>query len=131
MGPQAVITHIANRGAHVDNALGDGGVTPHSLSARAFASFADDAQSCAARGALDRSRSAETSVRMDQQARQRGGWSWWYLLLLVQFVAVLWPPFYNRVEPSLVGLPFFYWYQLLWVILGAILTAIVYFATKD
>ena len=40
MGPQAVITHIANRGAHVDNALGDGGVTPHSLSARAFASFA-------------------------------------------------------------------------------------------
>jgi Protein of unknown function (DUF3311) len=53
-------------------------------------------------------------VRMDQQARQRGGWSWWYLLLLVQFVAVLWPPFYNRVEPSLVGLPFFYWYQLRW-----------------
>ena len=70
-------------------------------------------------------------MRMDQQARQRSGWSWWYLLLLVQFVAVLWPPFYNRVEPSLVGLPFFYWYQPLWVILGAILTAIVYFATKD
>jgi Protein of unknown function (DUF3311) len=68
---------------------------------------------------------------MDQQARRPSGWSWWYLLLLVQFVAVLWPPFYNRVEPSLVGVPFFYWYQLLWVILGAILTAIVYFATKD
>jgi len=31
----------------------------------------------------------------------------------------------------LIGMPFFYWYQLLWVILGAILTAIVHFATDD
>ena len=65
------------------------------------------------------------------QDRQRATWSWWYLLFLIQFVAVLWPPFYNRAEPSLIGIPFFYWYQLLWVILGAILTAIVYFATDD
>jgi hypothetical protein len=57
-------------------------------------------------------------------------WSWWYLLFLIQFIAVIWPPFYNRVEPSLIGLPFFYWYQLACVILGAILTAIVYFATN-
>jgi hypothetical protein len=28
-------------------------------------------------------------------------------------------------------MPFFYWYQLLWVIIGAALTAIVYFATED
>jgi hypothetical protein len=35
------------------------------------------------------------------------------------------------VEPTLGGVPFFYWYQLLWVIIGAILTAIVYFATED
>jgi hypothetical protein len=28
-------------------------------------------------------------------------------------------------------MPFFYWYQLGWVIVGAILTAIVYFATRD
>jgi hypothetical protein len=28
------------------------------------------------------------------------------------------------------GMPFFYWYQLLWVIIGAILTAIVYFVTE-
>jgi hypothetical protein len=58
------------------------------------------------------------------------GWSWWYLLLLVQFVGVLWPPFYNKAEPSWIGLPFFYWYQLLWVIIGAALTAIVYVATE-
>jgi len=28
-------------------------------------------------------------------------------------------------------MPFFYWYQLLWIILGAILTAIVYLMTED
>jgi uncharacterized protein DUF3311 len=55
----------------------------------------------------------------------------WYLLLLVQFVAVLWPPFYNRDQPELAGMPFFYWYQLLWVVIAALLTAIVYFVTED
>jgi Protein of unknown function (DUF3311) len=54
----------------------------------------------------------------------------WYLLFLVQFVAVLWPPFYNRADPRLLGMPFFYWYQLLWVIGGAACTAIVYRATR-
>jgi Protein of unknown function (DUF3311) len=44
---------------------------------------------------------------------------------------VLWPPFYNRVDPTWGGVPFFYWYQLLWVIIGAVLTAIVYFATEE
>jgi Protein of unknown function (DUF3311) len=72
---------------------------------------------------------------MDQRTNQTGerqrGWSWWYLLFVIQFAAVLWPPLYNRAEPALAGMPFFYWYQLAWVIVGAILTAIVYFATRD
>jgi hypothetical protein len=59
----------------------------------------------------------------------RSAWSWWYLLFVVQFVASLWVSSYNRVDPSWIGIPFFYWYQMLWVIIGAILTAIVYFAT--
>ena len=42
----------------------------------------------------------------------------------------LWPPFFNRMEPTWLGMPFFYWYQLLWVMIGAVLTAIVYFATE-
>jgi hypothetical protein len=66
---------------------------------------------------------------MDQQGERRSEWNWWYLLLLIQFIAVLWVPFYNAKEPSLYGIPFFYWYQMLWVIIGAILTAIVYVAT--
>ena len=71
------------------------------------------------------------TLAMDDQDRKRSLWSWWYLLLLIQIVAVLWPPFYNKLQPTLIGLPFFYWYQLLWVIVGAALTAIVYFATDN
>ena len=55
--------------------------------------------------------------------------SWWHLLLLVQVVLTLWVPFYNRADPTFIGLPFFYWFQLALVLLGAVLTAIVYFAT--
>ncbi len=62
--------------------------------------------------------------------KKHSGWSWWYLLLLIPYVASLWVPFYNMAEPSFIGMPFFYWYQLLWILLGAGLTAIVYFATE-
>jgi hypothetical protein len=58
-------------------------------------------------------------------------WSWWYLLFVVQFLVALWPPYFNRIEPTLMGIPFFYWFQLLWVIVSAVFTAVVYFATKD
>jgi hypothetical protein len=68
---------------------------------------------------------------MNGPSGKRRAWSWWYLLLLIQFVAVLWPPLYNKAEPYWIGLPFFYWYQLLWIIIGAVLTTIVYFTTED
>jgi Protein of unknown function (DUF3311) len=61
----------------------------------------------------------------------KGGWSWWYLLFIAQYAAVLWPPFYNRSEPDWIGMPFFYWYQMLWVIIAAVSTAVVYVATRD
>jgi Protein of unknown function (DUF3311) len=68
---------------------------------------------------------------MNGTRNPHSGWSWWYLLFAIQFIAVLWPPFYNSAEPRLWGVPFFYWYQLLWVIIGAVFTAVVYFATTD
>jgi hypothetical protein len=49
----------------------------------------------------------------------------WNLLLLVPFVAYLDPAWYNHVEPRLFGFPFFYWYQLLWVVLTSLLIATV------
>ena len=64
-------------------------------------------------------------------AASRDRWSWWYVLFVVEAVAVLWPPFYNKVQPEWYGIPFFYWYQLLWVAISAMLTAIVYFATDS
>ena len=67
---------------------------------------------------------------MYQRDGKRSGWSWWYLLFVIQFIAVLWPPFFNKAAPQFIGIPFFYWYQLLWVIIAAVLTAVVYFATK-
>ena len=61
---------------------------------------------------------------------ERSSWSWWYLLFLIQFVAVLWPPFYNKAEPALLGMPFFYWYQLACVVVAAVMTAIIYVITE-
>jgi len=63
--------------------------------------------------------------------KKRDGWSWWYLLFVVQFLIILWPPLYNRADPTLLGMPFFYWFQLLWVIVSAVLTAVVYLATNE
>jgi uncharacterized protein DUF3311 len=56
---------------------------------------------------------------------------WWYLLLLVPFIAVLWVPFYSGGQPDFAGIPYFYWYQFLWILISAVLTAIVYFATRE
>jgi len=56
--------------------------------------------------------------------------SWWNLLLLVPFVALLWVPFYNSVEPAMAGIPFFYWYQFLWVILTSALIIWVHHKTS-
>ncbi len=59
---------------------------------------------------------------------QRRRRSWLLILLLIPFIAMLWPPFYNFQQPEFIGIPFFYWFQLLWVIITGIITAIVYFA---
>ncbi len=56
-------------------------------------------------------------------------WSNWNLLLLVPLL-ILVTPVYNRVEPRLLGFPFFYWYQFLWIPVGVICTSVVYFKTR-
>lgn len=48
------------------------------------------------------------------------------ILLAIPCIAVLIVPFYNRAEPSLWGIPFFYWWQLIWVPLSGVFIAIVY-----
>ncbi|MCL6595033.1 MAG: DUF3311 domain-containing protein [Firmicutes bacterium] len=68
---------------------------------------------------------------MVRRSASAGGSRWWYLLLLLPFVATLLPPIYNRATPALAGLPFFYWYQLAWVVVSALITLLVYALTPE
>ena len=53
-----------------------------------------------------------------------------YLWIVVPFVALLWVPFFNRTTPEFFGIPFFYWYQMLWTILGSLCIVPVYLFKK-
>jgi hypothetical protein len=55
----------------------------------------------------------------------------WYLLLVVPLIGVLIPTFYNRIDPQLAGIPFFYWYQILWIPLSVGVTVLVYVKTRE
>jgi hypothetical protein len=56
---------------------------------------------------------------------ERKSRTWLLFLLLVPFI-ILFPPFYNVKAPEFIGIPFFYWFQLLWIVITAILMAILY-----
>lgn len=62
---------------------------------------------------------------MDKKPKRKG-FRAVHLLLLIPFAAILWVPFYNRPDPELAGIPFFYWYQLMWIVLGAVVLIPVY-----
>jgi len=47
-------------------------------------------------------------------------------LLLLPLLATLIPPLYNRRDPELLSIPFFYWYQLAAISIGVITTLVVY-----
>jgi uncharacterized protein DUF3311 len=48
------------------------------------------------------------------------------VLLLIPLVALALVPTYSSETPKLWGFPFFYWYQLLWVIITPIFTWAAY-----
>ena len=50
-----------------------------------------------------------------------------YVLLVLPCIAALSVPFYNRLEPELFGIPFFYWFNLLLVPVSA---AFIYAASR-
>lgn len=51
------------------------------------------------------------------------------ILLAAAIVLPLVPPMYSFDGPRLGGMPFFYWYQLLWVPISAALSGIAYWLT--
>ena len=54
-------------------------------------------------------------------------WRYWpRLLFLAPFLAMMWVPSYNRIAPELGGIPFFYWYQLAWILMGAAIVLVIY-----
>jgi Protein of unknown function (DUF3311) len=62
----------------------------------------------------------------ERERRNRG----WYWLLVLPLLGTLIPPIYNHKDPTLIGLPFFYWYQLAWILISVACTAVVYRKTR-
>ena len=48
------------------------------------------------------------------------------VLLLIPIIALMWVPSYTREDPELLGFPFFFWYQFLWVFLCSAMTYTAY-----
>ena len=70
------------------------------------------------------------SAAVDRATRRRVNAPAWNLLLLVPLVGTLIPAFYNRTDPTLFDIPFFYWYQMLWIPSSVVLTVLVYRMTR-
>jgi hypothetical protein len=58
---------------------------------------------------------------------RRKGFQW---LLVIPMIAPLLTPLYNRLEPALWGIPFFYWYQMACGLLAVATITFVYQVTK-
>jgi hypothetical protein len=76
----------------------------------------------------------EEDVMAQSQSRPArthvGIWVAITVVLAASLVATLWVPFYNHLTPVLGGFPFFYWYQLMWVPIVAILSAVAYLLSR-
>lgn len=59
--------------------------------------------------------------------KSRNGFYW---LLLIPFIGTLLPSIYSKATPVLLGMPYFYWYLILWIILTGIIGGIVYFLSE-
>ena len=62
--------------------------------------------------------------------KHTGTWIVIAVLLAAAVIGTLWVPFYNHLTPTLGDFPFFYWYQLMWVPIVAILAAIAYLLSR-
>ena len=51
-------------------------------------------------------------------------------LLLLPLIGTLVPAFYNRTLPTIIGIPFFYWYQIVWIPISVVFTWIVFRSTR-
>jgi hypothetical protein len=61
------------------------------------------------------------------RSKSRSAWTW---ILVLPLIGLLFPGIYARATPELFGFPFFYWYQIAWVLITGMLTAIAYFISE-
>jgi len=52
-------------------------------------------------------------------------------MIVIAIVMPLLVPLYAHEDPTLWGIPFFYWYQLLWVFIAAGLLAVAYLLMRN
>jgi hypothetical protein len=74
----------------------------------------------------------EEAVMAQHRAPRKhtGTWIVIAILLAAAVIGTLWVPFYNRLTPTFRGFPFFYWYQLMWVPIVAILAAAAFLLSR-
>jgi hypothetical protein len=65
---------------------------------------------------------AKTTTVQQDAPRRRLAW-----LLIIPLIAMVFPQLFNFRAPAIGGVPFFYWYLLLWIPLTAFLTWVVYY----
>ena len=67
-----------------------------------------------------------TTDRPTRGPARRGPYVIVGVLLAIGIVVPLLVPTYASATPTFIGLPFFYWYQMLWVLIDTALLAICY-----
>jgi hypothetical protein len=60
--------------------------------------------------------------------RKNYAWNW---LLMLPAAGLLFPAIYNRATPTVLGFPFFYWYQFVWIVVTALISGLVYVLADD
>jgi hypothetical protein len=72
----------------------------------------------------------DAMAQPERSARGPGTWTAVTVLLVIGVAGTLAVPAYARSGPMLGGFPFFYWYQLIWIPLVAILAGTAYFLLR-
>jgi hypothetical protein len=72
----------------------------------------------------------EEEVSPPSEPEARSDRNHWYWLLILPVLLPLLPMLYNANDPTLWGIPRFYWLQLTFVLVGVVTTVLVYRQTK-
>jgi hypothetical protein len=70
---------------------------------------------------------------MDQPGQSRRSPATWTIATVLLLLGILGPllvPIYARIGPELGGWPFFYWYQIIWVPITAIMVSATYLVLR-